>query len=156
MARIPKTGKVFDAPEAIGEVHYRGEGRAAEGDRPPRSNRRQKVNAHVAEWFMNAPSPGIIACTMLNAYYDSDEAYLEAIAREISKEYKAIVDAGYVLQVDAPDLAMERVLLYQDLTDAEFAEQTEKTCRGAEQGACGYSARPRPAPCLLGQLGRAA
>ena len=75
---------------------------------------------------MNAPSPGIIACTMLNAYYDSDEAYLDAIAREISKEYRAVVDAGYVLQVDAPDLAMERVLLYQDLTDAEFAEQTEK------------------------------
>ena len=49
-----------------------------------------------------------------------------AVAREISKEYKAIVDAGFVLQVDAPDLAMERVLLYQDLTDAEFAEQTER------------------------------
>jgi 5-methyltetrahydropteroyltriglutamate--homocysteine methyltransferase len=63
---------------------------------------------------------------MLNAYYDSDEAYLAAIAREISKEYKAIVDAGYILQVDGPDLAMERVLLYQDLTDPEFAEQTER------------------------------
>jgi 5-methyltetrahydropteroyltriglutamate--homocysteine methyltransferase len=63
---------------------------------------------------------------MLNSFYDSDEAYLAAVAREISKEYKAIVDAGFVLQVDAPDLAMERVLLYQDLTDAEFAEQTEK------------------------------
>ena len=74
---------------------------------------------------MNAPSPGIIACTMLNAYYDSDEAYLDAVVREISKEYRAVVDAGFVLQIDSPDLAMERVLLYQDLTDAEFAEQVD-------------------------------
>jgi 5-methyltetrahydropteroyltriglutamate--homocysteine methyltransferase len=125
MARIPKTGKVFDAPEAIGEIQYHGEGELKkEIDRAKRHA--GAANAQVAEWFMNAPSPGIIACTMLNAYYDSDEAYLDAISREIAKEYKAVVDAGYVLQVDAPDLAMERVLLYQDLTDAEFAEQVEK------------------------------
>lgn len=125
LARIPKTGRVFDAPEAIGEVRYHGESELQkEIDRSKRQA--EKLNADVAEWFMNAPSPGIIASTMLNAYYDSDEAYLDAVAREISKEYKAIVDAGYILQVDAPDLAMERVLLYQDLTDAEFAEQVEK------------------------------
>jgi 5-methyltetrahydropteroyltriglutamate--homocysteine methyltransferase len=125
MARIPKTGRVFDAPEAIGEIHYHGESELQkEIDRSKRQA--AKTKAHVAEWFMNAPSPGIIACTMLNAYYDTDEAYLDAIAREISKEYRAVVDAGYILQVDAPDLAMERVLLYQDLTDAEFAEQVEK------------------------------
>jgi 5-methyltetrahydropteroyltriglutamate--homocysteine methyltransferase len=116
---------VFDAPEAIAEVHYHGESQLQkEIDRIKRQS--AKANANVAEWFMNAPSPGIIACTMLNAYYDSDEAYLDAVATEISKEYKAVVDAGYILQVDAPDLAMERVLLYQDLTDAEFAEQTQK------------------------------
>ena len=125
MQRIPKTGRVFDAPEAIGEVHYRGE-EELQKEIGRLKQQAAKANAQVTEWFMNAPSPGIIACTMLNAYYDSDEAYLDAIAREISKEYKAIVDAGYVLQVDGPDLAMERVLLYQDLTDAEFAEQTEK------------------------------
>ena len=124
MARIPKTGKVFDAPEAIGEIHYHGK-TLLERDRPLEALAAKAPIAHVAEWFMNAPSPGIIACTMLNAYYDFDEAYLDAIAREISKEYKAVVDAGYVLQVDAPDLAMERVLLYQDLTDAEFAEDVQ-------------------------------
>ena len=124
MQRIPKTGRVFDAAEAVGEVRYRGEEELSK--EIGRLKQQVVKNAHVAEWFMNAPSPGIIACTMLNAYYDSDEAYLDAIAREISKEYKAIVDAGYVLQVDAPDLAMERVLLYQDLTDSEFAEQTEQ------------------------------
>src|SRR5215207_7335600 len=74
LARIPKTGKVFDAPEAIGEVHYHGEGELQkEIERLKRQA--EKTTADVAEWFMNAPSPGIIACTMLNAYYDSDEAY---------------------------------------------------------------------------------
>ncbi len=124
MERIPKTGKVFDAPEAIGELSYHGEAELQkEIDRATRNA--AKTNSHVAEWFMNAPSPGIIATTMLNAYYESDRAYLDAIVREISKEYRAVVDAGLVLQIDAPDLAMERVLLYQDLTDAEFAEQVE-------------------------------
>ena len=125
LARIPKTGKVFNAPEAIREAQISRRKRAAERDRSLK-RQAEKANAQVAEWFMNTPSPGIIATTMLNAYYDSDEAYLDAIAREISKEYRAIVDAGYILQIDAPDLAMERVLLYQDLTDAEFAERVEK------------------------------
>jgi 5-methyltetrahydropteroyltriglutamate--homocysteine methyltransferase len=74
---------------------------------------------------MNAPSPGIVACTMLNAYYDSQEAYLDAIARELRVEYRRVVEAGFMLQIDAPDLAMERVLLYQDLSDSEFAEKVE-------------------------------
>jgi 5-methyltetrahydropteroyltriglutamate--homocysteine methyltransferase len=124
-ARIPKTGRVFDAPEAIGEVRYRGEAQLQkEIDRIKRQAKNAGTNP--SDWFMNAPSPGIIACTMLNAYYDTDDAYLDAVATEIAKEYKAVVDAGYILQVDAPDLAMERVLLYQDLTDDEFAEQTQK------------------------------
>ena len=125
LARIPKTGKVFNAPEAIAEIKYRGENEIRkEIDRLKRQA--EKANAHGSEWFMNAPSPGIIATTMLNAYYETDEAYLDAIIREISKEYKAVVDAGFILQIDAPDLAMERVLLYQDLTDAEFLGQVEK------------------------------
>ena len=124
-ARIPKTGRVFDAPEAIDEVHYHGTAQLQkEIDRIKRQA--GSAAAKVSNWFMNAPSPGIIASTMLNAYYDTDEAYLDAIAKEIAQEYKAVVDAGYILQVDAPDLAMERVLLYQDLTDEEFVEQTQK------------------------------
>ena len=124
MERIPKTGKVFDAPEAIGELSYHGEDELQkEIDRAKRNH--AENDSQVTEWFMNAPSPGIIATTMLNAYYESDEAYLDAIVREMSKEYRAVVDAGFVLQIDAPDLAMERVLLYQDLTDAEFSEQVE-------------------------------
>jgi 5-methyltetrahydropteroyltriglutamate--homocysteine methyltransferase len=124
LARIPKTGKVFNAPEAVSELKYHGESELQkEMDRAKRQA--EKVSSQVPELFMNAPSPGIIATTMLNAYYESDEAYLDAIVRELSKEYRAVVDAGFILQIDAPDVAMERVLLYQDLTDAEFAEQVE-------------------------------
>jgi 5-methyltetrahydropteroyltriglutamate--homocysteine methyltransferase len=75
---------------------------------------------------MNAASPGIIATTMLNAYYKTYEDYLAAIAREMHKEYAAVINAGFILQLDAPDLAMERTMLFQDKTDAEFVKVLEQ------------------------------
>ena len=124
MQRIPKTGKVFDAPQAIDEIRYLGTTLLdAEIARLKRLSAAH--GSRFADRFMNAPSPGIVACTMLNAYYDSQEAYLDAIARELCIEYRRVVEAGFMLQIDAPDLAMERVLLYQDLSDAEFAKTVE-------------------------------
>jgi 5-methyltetrahydropteroyltriglutamate--homocysteine methyltransferase len=125
MQRIPKTGKVFNAPHAIAEIEYLNT-TAIDAEVERLARQTAGVRAKVAGLFMNAPSPGIVACTMLNAYYDSQEAYLNAIARELRKEYARVVDAGFILQIDAPDLAMERVLLYQDLTDAEFARTVEQ------------------------------
>lgn len=125
MERIPRTGKVFDAPEAVADIKYRNtEAIDAEITRLKRLSADLKLPA--VEYFMNAPSPGIIATTMLNAHYASHQAYLDAIAREIRIEYLAVTQAGLVLQIDAPDLAMERVLLYQDLSDAEFAKIVEQ------------------------------
>jgi 5-methyltetrahydropteroyltriglutamate--homocysteine methyltransferase len=125
LARIPNHSKVFDAPQAVAELKYR-DTSAIDAE----IARYKKISAPVAsrfgELFMNAPSPGIVATTMLNAYYDSHQAYLDAIARELRVEYKRVVEAGFVLQIDAPDLAMERVLLYQDMTDAEFARLVEQ------------------------------
>ncbi len=133
LARIPNTGKVFDAPKAIGEVKYRDSGALdTEIDRLKRLS--SDAASSVTEFFMNAPSPGIISTTMLNDYYDSDQAYLDAISREMSNEYNAVVDAGFILQIDAPDLAMERVLLYQDMTDAEFAEKVEQHVDALNKG----------------------
>jgi 5-methyltetrahydropteroyltriglutamate--homocysteine methyltransferase len=63
---------------------------------------------------------------MLNAYYPSHEAYLDSIAREMRHEYDAVIDAGFILQIDSPDLAMERVLLYQDKSDAQFVRIIEQ------------------------------
>ena len=125
LSRIPRTGKVFGAPEAVGELHYHDIASIA-----AETARLKRLAAQVAhpftECFMTEPSPGIIATTMLNAYYPTHEAYLDAIAREMAHEYRAVVDAGFVLQIDAPDLAMERVLLYQDKSDAEFVEIIEQ------------------------------
>jgi 5-methyltetrahydropteroyltriglutamate--homocysteine methyltransferase len=124
LSRIPRTGKVFDAPEAIGELHYHDKTSIhAELDR---FKRLAEAKRPFTECFFAEPSPGIIATTMLNAFYSSHEAYLDAIAREMRTEYKAVVDAGFVLQIDSPNLAMERVLLYQDRTDADFVGVVEQ------------------------------
>src|SRR6516165_5984828 len=125
MERLGKISKVFDAPEAIADVKYRDTGLInAEIERLTRLS--AAVKPRVTEFFMNAPSPGIVATTMLNAHYASREAYLDAIAREIRTEYLAVTKAGFVLQIDAPDLAMERVLLFQDMSDVEYAKLVEQ------------------------------
>ena len=66
------------------------------------------------ELFMTAASPGIVALTLANRYYDSHEEYVFALAEELRKEYETIVNHGFVLQLDCPDLAMERHISYQD------------------------------------------
>ncbi|MGP0075443.1 MAG: methionine synthase, partial [Bryobacteraceae bacterium] len=78
-----------------------------------------------ADAFMTAPSPGIISTTMLNAHYDSRQSYLTALAREMRNEYLAIHRSGLLLQIDAPDLAMDRSMFYQDLSDADFVKAAE-------------------------------
>ena len=70
--------------------------------------------------FMNAPSPGIIALFQPNEYYESLDEYLEAIGEAMKTEYEAIVGAGLMLQIDAPDLAMGRHIMYRDNSDEEF------------------------------------
>jgi 5-methyltetrahydropteroyltriglutamate--homocysteine methyltransferase len=70
--------------------------------------------------FVSAPSPGIIAAGMQNAYYDSLEAYVQAVAAALRTEYAAIAAAGFTLQIDAPDLALERHTLFQDKPLDEF------------------------------------
>jgi 5-methyltetrahydropteroyltriglutamate--homocysteine methyltransferase len=83
---------------------------------------------------MTAASPGIISTTMLNAHYESHDAYLDAIAREMSKEYQAIHKAGLVLQIDAPDLAMDRTMMYRDLSDSEFVKRCERHVAAINKG----------------------
>jgi 5-methyltetrahydropteroyltriglutamate--homocysteine methyltransferase len=74
----------------------------------------------VAGAFMNAPSPGIIALFQPNEYYPSLDEYLDAIGEAMKTEYEAIVAAGFQLQIDAPDLAMGRHIMYRDRPDEEF------------------------------------
>jgi 5-methyltetrahydropteroyltriglutamate--homocysteine methyltransferase len=70
--------------------------------------------------FMNAASPGLITAFQVNRFYPSHEAYLADLVDAMRQEYEAIVGAGFLLQLDCPDLAMSRHTGYQDLSEAEF------------------------------------
>ena len=72
------------------------------------------------EGFMNAASPGVVAVFQPNEYYGSHEAYLNALAEVMKVEYEAIFNAGLVLQIDCPDLAMGRHIKFRDADDNEF------------------------------------
>jgi 5-methyltetrahydropteroyltriglutamate--homocysteine methyltransferase len=124
MLRFPKRSRMQNAPEARAEVRYL--------DTAPLQQEIARVQRTVqavgafAETFLTAPSPGIVSTTMLNAYYDSHEAYLTALAREMRHEYLTIHQAGLLLQIDAPDLAMDRAVFYRDLSDAAFVKACER------------------------------
>ncbi len=74
----------------------------------------------AAELFMTSPSPGQIARYLKNKHYKTEEAYVYALADVMKREYKAIVDAGFILQLDCPDLAMLRHTVYLDKSLADF------------------------------------
>ncbi len=85
------------------------------------ANLRRAVERHgPVDAFMNAASPGVVAAFQPNEYYPTHEAYVEAIANAMREEYEAIAAAGFVLQIDCPDLAMARHTGFQDLTEAQF------------------------------------
>ena len=116
--------KVFNAPQAIAEVEY--DDLSAVQDECAMFLRcTDQTPGAFTERFMTAASPGIIATTMLNAYYDSHAAYVLAVAEQMKKEYEYIHAQGVLLQLDAPDLAMERTFLFQDQTIAEFQKTIE-------------------------------
>jgi 5-methyltetrahydropteroyltriglutamate--homocysteine methyltransferase len=119
--RFPRRGRNRNAPAAIGAVRYL--------DTGPIRQEIERLKARAARkfaaLFMTAPSPGIIATTLINQHYDTDDAYLAALAREMRNEYLAIHQGGLVLQIDAPDLAMARSINFQDKSDAEFVKICE-------------------------------
>jgi len=82
--------------------------------------------AKPAEAFMTAPSPGILTRFIINLHYPNEEAYVEALAEVMKVEFKAIVDAGFVLQIDCPDLGSCRNNQYRDLTDDQFRKIAER------------------------------
>jgi 5-methyltetrahydropteroyltriglutamate--homocysteine methyltransferase len=76
--------------------------------------------------FMNAASPGVVSSFQPNRYYPTHESYVQAVAEVMRGEYEAIVAAGFVLQVDCPDLAMSRHTGFQELTEEEFLRRAEQ------------------------------
>ncbi len=89
-------------------------------------NLRAAADAHRPhEAFMNSASPGVVSAFQPNRYYPTHEAYVEAIGAAMQEEYEAIVNAGFKLQVDCPDLAMARHTGFQDLSENDFLKRAE-------------------------------
>lgn len=112
-------------PCVIGEVRYRD---PAEADAEPREFREAltEIGGGFREGFLSAPSPGIIAAACKNEHYASEDAYIEALAEALRLEYEAVVRNGFVLQVDCPDLALERHRSYHGRPEASFLGFVER------------------------------
>ena len=124
----------YARPMCVGEVRPKGTTDLADDI----ARLKAAMAAHGAsEGFMNAASPGVISLFLQNDFYPSRDAYLAALADAMAEEYRAIVDAGLMLQLDCPDLALSRHMLFQDLSDAEFlriAETHVEALNGALAG----------------------
>ncbi len=122
--RRSAAARIGNAPQAIAEVEYAD---LAEAARECELFLRY-TEAHprkFTERFMTAASPGVIATILLSAYYDSHERYVMALAREMRKEYELIHARGLLLQVDCPDLAMERARFFQREPLERFQQMVE-------------------------------
>jgi 5-methyltetrahydropteroyltriglutamate--homocysteine methyltransferase len=80
---------------------------------------------HVQDAFLTAASPGVVALFFRDDHYGNEEAYLAAIAEAMRHEYETVADAGFVLQIDCPDLAMGRHIQYADLPLPAFRRKAE-------------------------------
>lgn len=116
-------GLVTSTPSCTGPVQYQG------GDELHRELKELRAAVDVAqeaeggrpqEVFVPAASPGVIAVYLQNQYYDSHESYLGALAEAMRAEYEAIAEAGFIVQIDCPDLAMGRHAQYADCSTDVF------------------------------------
>jgi len=107
----------YARPMCTGEVRSKGQGELQKDI----DNLKAAMTDHGAtRGFMNAASPGVISLFLQNDHYKTRGAYLAALADAMKAEYETIVAAGLDLQLDCPDLALSRHMLFNDLSDAEF------------------------------------
>ena len=119
MAKLASSGATakYRRPRCVGEIALKDAGPLHEDLR----NFRQAVDAaRPAEAFMNAASPGVLALFQPNDYYPTQDAYLEALGNAMQSEYEAIVAAGFLLQIDAPDFGMGRHTMYRSASADEY------------------------------------
>jgi 5-methyltetrahydropteroyltriglutamate--homocysteine methyltransferase len=107
-------------PGCVGELRYKDRSGL---DRDIAHLKAAAAKSRPAEIFMTAPSPGILTRFIINLHYRTEEAYVAALADVMRHEYRAIVEAGFLLQIDAPDLGSARNNQYRHLTDDEFRGQ---------------------------------
>src|SRR2546427_3923115 len=110
---------LLNAPRATGPVRYLDRS-AVDAECTALARLVADVPGRFVETFMTAASPGIVAAAMANAHYATLDEYVLALAEALSVEYRAIVEHGLVLQLDCPDLAMERHTLFADRPLADF------------------------------------
>ena len=109
----------YARPMCVGEVRAKGQGELQKDI----DNLKAAMAEHgVERGFMNAASPGVISLFLQNDFYSTREAYLAALADAMKEEYETIVGAGLDLQLDCPDLALSRHMLFTDLSDDEFVK----------------------------------
>ncbi len=107
----------YARPMCVGEVKSRGQGELEKDI----ANLKGAMTEHGAErGFMNAASPGVISLFLQNDFYPTRDAYLAALADAMKAEYETIVASGLDLQLDCPDLALSRHMLFNDLSDDAF------------------------------------
>jgi len=107
----------YRRPRCVGEIAVKD----LEPLRKDLANMRAAVGKSApVEAFLNAASPGVVALFQPNDFYKTQDDYLEALAEGMRVEYEAIVAAGFLLQIDAPDLAMGRHTMYRDRSVGEF------------------------------------
>ncbi len=109
----------YARPMCTGEVRSKGQG---ELEKDIANLKAAMAQYGVARGFMNAASPGVISLFLQNDFYPTREAYLAALADVMKEEYETIVGAGLDLQLDCPDLALSRHMLFNDLSDDEFVK----------------------------------
>ncbi|RKR03485.1 5-methyltetrahydropteroyltriglutamate--homocysteine methyltransferase [Kushneria sinocarnis] len=121
--------RVWNTAEAQRAVHYEDSLAGVSAELAAFDHGLKQQHARPTETFMTAASPGVVTTTMLRAAdnpdYPTDRDYVLAVAREMKKEYDAIIAAGHLLQLDAPDLAMERVIMFGDQPLGSFLERVE-------------------------------
>jgi 5-methyltetrahydropteroyltriglutamate--homocysteine methyltransferase len=121
--------KILNCPQATGKVTYDVELRDARFELDRFKLALERATGHFPETFVTAISPGMISVVNLraddNPFYPSDREYLFDLAHEMKKEYELIVSRGHLLQLDAPDLAMERQFMFQDRPLNEFLQRVE-------------------------------
>ena len=124
-----KSATVYQAPECVARVEYDPHLTAARQELDAFSEALKATGAQFPETFVTAATPGIISTTLLLSNnkppYGADRDYLFALADELRKEYELIVSRGHILQLDAPDLALERQIMFIDRPLAVFLDRVK-------------------------------
>ena len=135
LKRIAESGGTpqYARPMCTGEVKSKGQGELQKDI----NNLKSAMASHgIDRGFMNAASPGVISLFLQNSHYSSREQYLAALADAMKEEYETIIASGLDLQLDCPDLALSRHMLFTELSDDEFVSVAQSHIDALNHALC--------------------